>query len=389
MVKLRPSIEEASLLQMVSKTTTSSEKKGTERKAEFDLSRSPSFMNAQAMTQQKTYNVAVVGATGAVGLEMIRMLQDRHFPVKNLRLFASERSGGKTLKFKDNNVSVEALKADAIKNIDIAIFSAGATVSKEFAPLFAQRGIFVIDNSSAWRMDPTIPLVVPEVNPHVLNRETKIIANPNCSTIQMVVVLKPIHDRAGIECVRVATYQSVSGAGGKGIQDLENQSKAWSAGQPVPAPQKFPHQIAFNLVPQIDVFSDDGYTKEEWKMVNETRKIMEAPSIRLSAMCVRVPVFRSHSEAIWIETKAPLSPSEARRLLESAPGVVVQDEPEKSIYPMPLPAEGQQATFVGRIRKDLASVNGLSMWIVSDNLLKGAALNAVQIAEILIKKDLV
>lgn len=341
------------------------------------------------MVKNKTFNVAVVGATGAVGLEMIRMLEDRKFPVKDIRLFASERSSGKSLLFNKKSVQVEPLRSDLVKNIDIAIFSAGATISKEFAPVFAERGIFVIDNSSAWRMDPHIPLVVPEVNPHVLNKDKKIIANPNCSTIQMVVALKPIHDAVGVQSIRVATYQAVSGAGGKGIQDLENQAKAWAAGSVIPAPQKIVHQIAFNLVPQIDVFTDNGYTKEEMKMVNETQKIMESPDMKVSATCVRVPVFRSHSEAIWIETKKHISVQEVRRLLSSAPGLVLQDEPLKSIYPMPLHAEGQQTTYVGRIREDLITPNGLSFWVVSDNLLKGAALNAVEIAEYLVKNNLV
>lgn len=338
---------------------------------------------------KKTFNVAVVGATGAVGLEMVRMLQDRKFPVKTLKLFASERSKGKSISYKGKKVKVEALKPELVKDIDIAIFSAGATISKEYAPLFAERGIFVIDNSSAWRMEPHIPLVVPEVNPDALEREKKIIANPNCSTIQMVVALKPIHDAVGIEQVRVATYQAVSGAGGKGIQDLEDQARAWALGKKIPSPKKIAHQIAFNLVPQIDVFTDNGYTKEEMKMVNETRKIMDAPEIQLSAMCVRVPVFRSHSEAVWVETKHPISVERVRELLSKAPGVVLQDDPEASIYPMPLPATGQQVTYVGRIKKDLASPRGISMWVVSDNLLKGAALNAVQIGELLIEKGLV
>lgn len=345
----------------------------------------------QTMTKEnkKTFNVAVVGATGAVGLEMIRMLQDRNFPIKSLRLLASERSVGKTLQFKGSRVKVELLHPEAISGIDIAIFSAGATVSKEFAPLFAKRGVFVIDNSSAWRMDPEIPLVVPEVNPHALSKEKKIIANPNCSTIQMVVALKPIADAVGLSAIRVATYQSVSGAGYKGIQDLEEQSKAWAQGKPIPAGKKIAHQIAFNLVPQIDVFADDDYTKEELKMVNETRKIMELPQVQVSATCVRVPVFRSHSESVWIETQKPISPIQARELLKSAPGVTLIDEPSKQSYPMPAMAEGKSTTYVGRIRKDTASKNGLVMWIVSDNLLKGAALNAVEIAEVLASKGLV
>lgn len=346
-------------------------------------------MSTKVAAAKKTYNVAVVGATGAVGMEMILMLQNRKFPVKTLRLLASERSAGKSLKFNDKQVKVEALTPEAIKDLDIAIFSAGATISKQFAPLFAEKGIFVIDNSSAWRMDKEIPLVVPEVNPGALSKDKKIIANPNCSTIQMVVALKPIHDAVGITAVRVATYQAVSGAGGKGIAELEKQTHAWSKGEKVPAPEKMAHQIAFNLIPQIDVFTDNGYTKEEMKMVNETQKIMEAPEIKVSATCVRVPVFRSHSEAVWIETKKPISLEEVRRLWSKAPGLVLQDEPQKSVYPMPLHAEGQQTTYVGRLRQDLISPLGLSFWVVSDNLLKGAALNAVEIAEVLVEKDLV
>jgi len=346
-------------------------------------------MSSAIEAQKKTFNVAVVGATGAVGLEMVRMLELRKFPIKTLRLFASERSAGKSLTFSNKQISIEALRAEAIKDIDIAVFSAGSPISKEFAPLFAAKGIFVIDNSSAWRMDALIPLTVPEVNPDSIHKDTKIIANPNCSTIQMVVVLKPLHDAAGLETVRVATYQSVSGAGQKGIQELEEQTKAWAQGCPIPASKKIPHQIAFNLVPQIDVFTDNGYTKEEMKMVNETQKIMGLPNTKVSATCVRVPVFRSHSEAVWIETSRPLSVAEAKKLLSTAPGVVLQDDPQKGVYPMPLPAEGQQSTYVGRIRQDLASPKGLSFWVVSDNLLKGAALNAVQIAELLVEKGLV
>lgn len=343
-------------------------------------------MKSNGVSLKKKFNVAVVGATGAVGLEMIRMLETRKFPVANLRLLASERSAGKSLIFNGKRVKVEKLSPAAIHDLDIALFSAGATISREYAPLFAAKNIFVVDNSSAWRMDPLIPLVVPEVNPDALKKNKKIIANPNCSTIQMVVALKPLHDAAHIKSVHVATYQSVSGAGGKGIQDLEDQSIAWAKGHKMPAPKKILHQIAFNLIPQIDVFDRDDYTKEEIKMENETKKIMGAPKIAVSATCVRVPVFRSHSEAVWIETKRPLSADRARSILKKADGVIVQDNPKKSIYPMPLHASGQSITYVGRIRKDTASKQGLSLWIVSDNLLKGAALNAVQIAEVLVKK---
>ncbi|MFN0117405.1 MAG: aspartate-semialdehyde dehydrogenase [Elusimicrobiota bacterium] len=340
-------------------------------------------------TNKKTFNVAVVGATGAVGLEMIKTLEDRKFPIAELKLFASERSLGKKTKFNGKEILIKTIDNQSILGLDVAIFSAGATASKELAPLFSKNGTFVIDNSSAWRMDPAIPLVVPEVNSHCLSKDKKIIANPNCSTIQMVVALKPLHDAFVIKKIRVATYQAVSGAGGKGIQDLENQTKAWAKGESIPAPAKIPHQIALNLVPQIDVFTDNGYTKEEMKMVFETKKIMESESIEVSATCVRVPVFRSHSEAIWIETEKPVSVTEALSLLRNAPGVIVQDEPEKGIYPMPIFASGKYETFVGRVRRDLATEKGLSLWVVSDNLLKGAALNAVQIAEELVAKGII
>jgi aspartate-semialdehyde dehydrogenase len=337
---------------------------------------------------QRKFNVAVVGATGAVGLEMVRMLEKRKFPVKQLRLFASQRSAGKKLKYNGKLIKVERLDSKDFSGIELALFSAGGSISLEYAPLFAQQGTFVVDNSSAWRMDPEIPLVVPEVNPEALNSNAKIIANPNCSTIQMVVALKPLHDAAKIKAIRVATYQSVSGAGGKGIQDLENQSRAWSLRKKMPKPQKIAHQIAFNLVPQIDVFTENGYTKEEMKMVHETQKIMGSDGISVSATCVRVPVFRSHSESVWIETERPLSVKEAQNLLRKAPGIQLVDAPQDGHYPMPLHAEGEMTTFVGRIRKDLVSPNGLILWVVSDNLLKGAALNAVEIAEMLVKKDI-
>jgi len=340
-------------------------------------------------SNKKTYNVGVVGATGAVGMEMIRMLEHRKFPIKELHLFASERSAGKSLPFSNQAISIKKLDNQSIPSIDVAIFSAGATISKQFAPLFAAKGAFVIDNSSAWRMETEIPLVVPEVNPHHLSKDKKIIANPNCSTIQMVVALKPLHDAAHIKSVRVATYQAVSGAGSKGIHDLENQSRSWANGSKNSIPEKFPYPIAFNLIPQIDSFVDNGYTKEEMKMVNETRKIMELPNLPLSATCVRVPVFRSHSEAVWIETERALSVEQAKAILAKAPGITLEDDPQKSIYPMPLNAAEKQSTFVGRIRQDLASQRGLSLWIVSDNLLKGAALNAVEIAELLIKQGLI
>lgn len=333
--------------------------------------------------------VAVVGASGVVGQEMISLLESRKFPLTSLRLFASKKSAGKTARFKNKKIKIELLEPEAIQDIDLALFSAGATVSKEFAPIFAQRGAFVVDNSSAWRMDKHIPLVVPEVNPDDISAQKKIIANPNCSTIQMVVALKPLHDKAKIETIHVSTYQAVSGAGSAGINDLVEQSKAWAKNRPLPAPKKIAHQIAFNLVPQIDVFTENGYTKEEMKMVNETQKIMGSNSISVSATCVRVPVFRSHSEAVWIRTKEELSVSQATALLAKAPGVTLIDNPAKLEYPMPFFAAHQSKTFVGRIRKDLTDPKGLLLWIVSDNLLKGAALNAVEISELLLKKKLI
>jgi aspartate-semialdehyde dehydrogenase len=338
----------------------------------------------------KKYKVVVAGATGAVGVEMVKMLEERNFPVESIRLLASERSVGKKVKFQDKEVAVELLTKDGGKGADIALFSAGGDISREFAPHFAADGCFVIDNSSAWRMDANVPLVVPEVNPHDLAKDKKIIANPNCSTIQMVVALKPLHDAAKIKRVIVSTYQSVSGAGAKGMAELYTQTKAWAKEENIPAAAKFQYQIAFNLIPQIDVFTDNGYTKEELKMTNETQKIMGDSSIEVSATCVRVPVFRSHSESVWIETEKPLSPEQARQLLSKAEGVEVIDNPSEKQYPMPLQAENKQVTYVGRIRKDIStSANGLTFWVVSDNLLKGAALNAVQIAEALVKQAIV
>lgn len=340
----------------------------------------------------KKFKVVVVGATGAVGQEMIKMLEVRNFPVGEIYLLASEKSAGKKLKFKGAYVEIKNLKdfaADISRySPEVALFSAGAAVSKEYAPIFAKNGCFVIDNSSAFRMEPSIPLVVPEVNPDALSMDKKIISNPNCSTIQMVVVLNPLHKKAKIKRVIVATYQSVSGAGGKAIEELLAQTKALSEGREVPKPSKFPYQIAFNLIPQIDVFTDNGYTKEEMKMVNETKKIMSDESISVSATCVRVPVVRSHSEAVWVEFEHDLSPEEAREILRKSPGVEVQDETEKMVYPMPLFAANQQITYVGRIRTDISSKKALTFWIVSDNLLKGAALNAVEIAEMLIKRKI-
>ncbi len=335
------------------------------------------------LKKKSKYVVAVVGATGAVGNEMMLTLEQRDFPVEKLRLFASERSEGKTLEFQGKEIAVEALKENSFKGIDIALFSAGAERSKVWAPVAAKSGCVVVDNSSQWRMDPEVPLVVPEVNPHDLKWHKGIIANPNCSTIQMVVVLKPIHDAAKIKRVVVTTFQSVSGTGKKAMDELMQQTTDLLNFKPV---QKnvYPHQIAFNCLPHIDKFLENGYTKEEMKMVNETVKIMGDNTIRLTATTVRVPVFRCHSESLNIETEKKISANEVRAVLSAAPGVVVFDAPEKNIYPLPVDVADKDDTYVGRIREDESIANGINMWIVADNLRKGAALNAVQIAETLI-----
>ncbi len=336
------------------------------------------------LKKKERYVVAVVGATGAVGNEMIETLQQRNFPVERLRLFASERSEGKTLEFEGSDIPVETLNGDSFRGIDIALFSAGAERSKIWAPVAARSGCIVVDNSSQWRMDPVVPLVVPEVNSHDLAWHEGIIANPNCSTIQMVVVLKPIHDAAKIRRVVVTTFQSVSGTGKKAMDELLQQTTDLLNFREVKC-NVYPHQIAFNCLPHIDRFLENGYTKEEMKMVNETKKIMGDDSIRLTATTVRVPVFRGHSESLNIETEKKLTANEARAILSSAPGVVVYDAPEKNIYPLAIECAGKDETYVGRIREDESIEKGLNMWIVSDNLRKGAALNAVQIAEKLIE----
>lgn len=330
------------------------------------------------------YIVAVVGATGAVGNEMIATLEQRNFPVEKLRLFASERSEGKKLEFQGTEIQVKALTESSFKGIDIALFSAGAERSKIWAPIAAKSGCVVVDNSSQWRMDTEVPLVVPEVNSHDLKWHKGIIANPNCSTIQMVVVLKPIHDAAKIKRVVVTTFQSVSGTGKKAIDELLQQTTDILNFKEVKC-NVYPHQIAFNVLPHIDKFLENGYTKEEMKMVNETRKIMGDESIRLTATTVRVPVFRCHSESLNIETEKKITPNEVRAVLSKAPGIVVFDAPEKNVYPIPVGVDGKDETYVGRIRADESIENGINMWIVADNLRKGAALNAVQIAEKLIE----
>jgi len=336
-------------------------------------------MNAQ----ERKFNVAVAGATGAVGGAMLDVLARRRFPLNELRLLASERSVGKKLQFKDQEIPVQLLSKDAFAGIDIALFSAGAARSLEFAPAAAAAGAVVIDNSSAFRMDKEIPLVVPEVNPHAIAQYTQrgIIANPNCSTIQMLVALKPIYDKAGIKRIVVSTYQAVSGTGAKAIAELEEQVKAYAAGEPLPK-AVYPHQIAFNCLPHIDSFLDNGYTKEEMKMVNETHKIFEDPSSGVSATTGRGPVFYGHSESVNIETRKKITAAEAKALLATAPGVKVVDEPGLSIYPLALDCAGKFETLVGRIRDDESIENGINLWVVADNILKGAALNAVQIAEI-------
>jgi len=339
--------------------------------------------------KKKSYNVVVAGATGAVGSEMVSILEERNFPVNELRLLASPRSAGSRIEFKGKSYVVEVMKEDSFKGMDIGLFSPGGAVSQKFAPIAGQAGCVVIDNTSAFRMDPDVPLVVPEVNAHAIAQYSKknIIANPNCSTIQMVVALKPIHDVARIKRIVVSTYQSVSGTGRRAIRELESQVLAIYNNKEIEK-AVYPHQIAFNCLPHIDVFLENGYTKEEMKMVNETRKIMEDDSIRVTATTVRVPVFYGHSESVNIETERKITADEVREILSRAPGVVVVDNPKEARYPLAIDAAGRDETFVGRIREDESIPNGINMWIVADNIRKGAALNAVQIAEILIEKYL-
>ena len=327
--------------------------------------------------------IAVVGATGLVGTKMIEVLTERNFPVDVLIPVASEKSAGKMITFKGQDYKVVTL-AEAIEmKPDLALFSAGGSTSSEWAPKFAEAGITVIDNSSAWRMDPTKKLIVPEVNADVLTKEDKIIANPNCSTIQLVVVLKPLHDKYKIKRVVVSTYQSVSGTGAKAVQQLMNERRNGDV------EKVYPHTIDLNILPHIDVFQENGYTKEEMKRVNETCKIMGDDSIRLTATTVRVPVLGGHSESVNIEFENYFDLNELRNLLANSSGIIVQDDPSKALYPMPLYAEGHDEVFVGRLRRDETQANTLNCWVVSDNLRKGAATNAVQIAEVLLKKKLI
>jgi aspartate-semialdehyde dehydrogenase len=336
--------------------------------------------------KKEKYNVAVVGATGAVGEQLREVLEEREFPVGELRLLASERSAGQFLPFHGRQICVEILKEDSFEGIDIGLFSAGGSVSAKFAPIAVDAGAVVVDNTAYFRMEPDIPLVVPEVNAKEIGnyKNRGIVANPNCSTIQMVVALKPLHDAAGIKRVVVSTYQSVSGAGRKAMEELSQQVAALFNGKEIEK-EKFPHQIAFNCIPHIDVFLDSGYTKEEWKLINETRKILGEPNLPVTATTVRVPVFCSHSESVNVETVVKLSAAEAKQILREAPGVILVDVPEENVYPMAIEAVGKDATYVGRIREDNSIANGLHLWVVADNLRKGAALNAVQISEILIR----
>ena len=340
-----------------------------------------------------SYSIAVVGATGNVGMEMMNILAEREFPVSKLHAIASRRSVGREVSFGDRTVNCEDLETFDFSKVDFVLMSAGGAISKEWSPKIGRTGAIVIDNSSAWRYDQDVPLIVPEVNAHVLEaymartERKNIIANPNCSTAQLVVALKPLHDAAKIKRVVVATYQSVSGAGKEAMDELWTQTKGIFVTD-APTPQKFTKQIAFNVIPHIDVFMDSGDTKEEWKMVVETKKILD-PKIKLTATCVRVPVFVGHSEAVNIEFERPISADEARDILRESPGVLVIDKREDGGYVTPVECVGDYATFVSRIREDATIDNGLNLWCVSDNLRKGAALNTVQIAETLINRGLV
>jgi aspartate-semialdehyde dehydrogenase (peptidoglycan organisms) len=340
------------------------------------------------MSNQSRYNVAVVGATGAVGEQMLNMLERRNFPIKELKLLSSARSAGKKIRFRDAEYTVEEAGPDSFKGVDIALFSAGGDVSRALIPHAVRHGAVCIDNTSAFRMDTDTPLVVPEVNADKISSHKGVIANPNCSTIQMVVALKPLYDRYGISRVIVSTYQAVSGAGASAIRELKRQTKDVLDGQD-PKPEVLPvaslpkkHQIAFNAIPQIDKFHENGFTNEEMKMILETKKIMGDDDIQVTATCVRIPVVYGHSESVYVELKEDFDLDEVRKLLAEFPGVVLQDRPEEQLYPLATEAAGKTEVFVGRLRRDLYNPRALNMWIVSDNLLKGAAWNAVQIAEI-------
>lgn len=348
------------------------------------------------MTQDKQYNVAVVGATGAVGQNIIKYLEEKPFQVNNIKLLSSKRSAGTKVQFNGEDITVEEATSDSFKDIDIAFFSAGGSVSERLAPEAVKSGAIVVDNTSAFRMDKNVPLVVPEVNENDLKEHKGIIANPNCSTIQMVAALKPLQDQFGLKRVIVSTYQAVSGAGLSAQKELTEQTRQYLNDEEMIAnilpagSDKKHYPIAFNALPQIDVFEDNGYTKEELKMINETKKIMHEPNLHVAATCVRLPVFTSHSESVYIETKeSNITVEDIRKALENGEGIIVEDDPSTQTYPTPLSAEGKKEVFVGRIRKDLDTENGFHLWIVSDNLVKGAAWNTVQIAEALVNNELV
>ena len=328
--------------------------------------------------------VAVVGATGAAGATTLRILEERKFPVRELRAFASERSVGKTVTFCGEAVGIRKIEAAAFKGVDIAFCSAGSAQSREYAPMIVKAGATVIDKSNAFRMDPTVPLVVPEINPHAVRTHQGILACPNCTTIVTVMPLKPLHDAGRLTRVIATSYQAVSGAGVKGIAELREQTLAWARGEAI-TPKHFPHQIAFNLLPHIDAFGPDGYTGEEMKLVHETRKILEAPGLPVTPTTVRVPVFTCHSVAVTAETERKITAGEARDLFARFPGLRLWDDPARNRYPMPLVVEGQDDCYVGRVREDLSSPRGVTFWVVGDQLRKGAATNAVQIAELLLR----
>lgn len=330
----------------------------------------------------REYRVAVVGATGAVGVEMLRVMERRNFPVKSLRLLASARSAGTTLKFRGEHVPVEALHLNSFEGIDVALFSAGGGISKEYGPAAVKSGAVVVDNSSAFRMQESVPLVVPEINGKDVANHKGIIANPNCTTAVTLMALYPMHKKFGVKRIFASSYQAVSGAGARAIEELRHQVKDLASGYPAKM-DVFPHQIAFNVIPQVDSFLDTGYTKEEMKMQNEGRRIMHLPTFHASVTCVRVPVYRAHSVAVSAEFEKPVSIHEAREAIESFPGVQLKDDTTSNAYPMPLEVAGQDDCFVGRLRHDCAIENGLAFWVCGDQLLKGAALNAVQIAELL------
>ena len=338
--------------------------------------------------EAKQYNVAVVGATGVVGREFLKIAAERSFPVKGLKLLATERSAGKRIPFGEGEIAVEVTEASSFKGADFVFISASGAASREYAPIARDAGAIVIDDSSVWRQDPDVPLVIPEVNAADVEAHKGILAIPNCSTTPLVLCLAPLHHLNRVTRVVADTYQSVSGTGSAAVAELEDETRAWANGGESP-PSVYPQEIAFNLLPHVDVFMEDGYTKEEWKMMAETRKIMHEPGLALSATCVRVPVFFSHSIAAHVEFERPMAAAEARDVLSRAPGVVVQDDPAAGLYPTPRAAEGRDPAYVGRIRQDMSNPNGLAMWISADNIRKGAALNAIQIAEEMIARGLV